>query len=610
MSHGPGGYLHRVFSILGLRRRAGTAGAGAQPAAEDATRPPEMPDAGGAPVKDAAGADRQARDRLAFETGLQQFRTLRGMAGYVAGRVHVLNTDLVRQRLGKRWPRLEHRIHEIIKGELKRRLSSHDLFTRVDDNTYVLVFGDCSELEAQVKIALLSERLLEKLLGEEEARHLEAMGVQRLIMQADGVVAREALQSTDALMALLDRAQAAGLQPGAYHGSDAAAGKRALVPPEIAHLVGKLDRILDEIGGGESADAVSVPDGPLVKFDRLRRLVRQLEQLEAAMGADNQGAGPAAAAPGLGAQGQGAQGQGAQEQAALRWLQDLKSKAERQLVFLHDRDPRSGGSGGTHDEAVQLDFSYQPMWHAPSKKVGIYLCQAAVVDADGNALLPQAAPGDDGRDAVAVADRLMLRRVLDDIRTGMAEKAPIIVAAPVHFSSLQPERSRIRLLELCRDLPEAQRGMLLWEIVGAHVESWSFQLPDILQQMKRIAPAVFLRLDGVENHFADIRRAFRHLRQAGVHAVGLDVGTLHGGEAEKLGLLEKLARGAGESGLKCYGHGFDSLSLTAGAVGLGYQHVSGPAITAPLPRPAGIQTAALEALHERLMQKQAAGGPE
>lgn len=615
MNDGSSGYLHQVFDILGLRRQD-KAGARRAASAVVDTAQPAAPAASGAappaheepeappPAKRAAPASQAAQDRLAFETGLRQFQTLRGTAGYVAGRVHMLNTDLVRERLGARWPKLEQRIHEIIKGELKRRLSPHDLFTRVNESSYVIVFGDCSELEAQVKIALLSERLLEKLLGEEEARHLEALGVQRLITRAGGAVAREALQSADALMAMLDRAQTAEPRPAAYHCSDVIAGRPAVAPEALDQLAVRLEQRLQEIvasladpapGGTANGSGEGAGD-PIIKIDRLRQLVHQLEELEEAMAT----AGPGdARAGGL----RGAEG------STLGWVQDLKSKAERQLAFVYDRDPTLGAAGSAPEAPPQLDFVFLPLWHAPGRKVGIYLCEATVRDQSGRSLLPESPAGDGDRDALAVADRLLLRRALDEIHSCVAEKTPAIVAVPLHFSSLQPERSRSRLLELCRELPQNHRSRLLWEIVHAPVESWSFQLPDILQQLKLIAPAVFLRLEGVENHFAEIRRAFRHLRQAGVLAVGLDVGELHGSEAEKLSLLDKVLRGANEHGLKCFGHGFESESLAAGAIELGYQQVSGPAIAAPLPRPAVLKAAALESLSQRLAPKQTAGGP-
>ncbi|MGF1610612.1 MAG: hypothetical protein ACFCUQ_14515 [Kiloniellales bacterium] len=606
MSDRPGDYLHQVFDILGLRRqakgglrRAATAlGDAAQAEGERPGKEEAAPcDEGGTSTADKAPVS----DRQAFETGLRQFRTLRATAGYVAGRVHMLNTDLVRERLGARWPRLEQRIHEIIRGELKRRLSPHDLFTRVNESSYVIVFGDCSELDAQVKIALLSERLLEKLLGEEEARNLDALGVQRLITQANGAVAREALQSTEAMMAMLDRAQAAEPQPQPYHCSDVAAGRRAVPPQAISDLAGRLDQRLQEIvgnGTGPADDGLDRPGagGPVIKIDRLRQLVRQLEELEEALdaaGTDAQGCGHATS-----------------EEATLGWVRDLKGKAERQLAFVYDQDPGRAASGAAPGEPPQLDFAYLPLWHAPSRKVGVYLCQAAVRDSSGRNLLPRETAGDDDRDAVAAADRLLLRRVLEEIERGGAEKSPAILAAPLHFSSLQPERSRVRLLELCRGLADSHRSRLLWEILRAPIESWSFQLPDILQQLKRVAPAIFLRLDGVENHFAEIRRAFRHLRPAGVLAVGLDVGQLHGSETEQLGLLEKVARGANEHGLKCYGHGFESESLALGAVELGFQQVSGPAIARPLPRPAGIQTVTPDTLGRQLVLKQAGGSAD
>jgi hypothetical protein len=63
---------------------------------------------------------------------------------------------------------------------------------------------------------------------------------------------------------------------------------------------------------------------------------------------------------------------------------------------------------------------------------------------------------------------------------------------------------------------------------------------------------------------------------------------------------------AEKSGLKCYGHGFHSLSMTICAVCMGYQHVTGLAIAAPTETPEGIRATQLENIYGRVLFKDAA----
>ncbi len=181
------------------------------------------------------------QDRQEFEQRLRDFASQRDSSdGLVAGKVHLINIDKIRERMGKRWPRLADRIHGQIKTQLKTRLTRHDFFTQVNADTYVIVFGDCSEVEARLKVALLSEQILEKLFGEAEARDLEVLGVETLVTKADGSVASEALDSTAYLVDLLDQAEVTELDPST-HKFRAAAGERALTPEVVSEFVGDLD---------------------------------------------------------------------------------------------------------------------------------------------------------------------------------------------------------------------------------------------------------------------------------------------------------------------------------------------------------------------------------
>ena len=590
MSEPKSNYVDHVMSLLGLRKEAD----------EDQPAVPSRPAIHRQPenaTTEKISVSQSQRDGEVFDQRLEEFVAQVGSGGsLVTGRVHMINVDKVREHLGDRWPKFAERVHETIKAELKIRLSSRDMFRRMGDDSYVIVFGDCPEAEARLKIALLSEQILEKLLGEEDAKDLRFLGVQRLVTKADGSVAVEALESTDALVAMLDEAQRAGEQASTFDYSDVAAGRRALTPEEVARLMGEVDRELaslenDAIGSGS----------PVVKIDRLQGLLRQLTGLEDAMRAKMPAFVPTE------------DKNKAKEflakidnvKSTLEKIKEMKGRAEQRIVFLYDRDPTTAEQPNS-EISLKVDFSYQPMWNAPSNKVAVYVCTAMLRDGDGKALKLAGVGKDQEADVFAIVDRLALRKVKEDLDVAVAQGIPNIVMVPVQFSTLHRHSSRISLLELCSHLPEMQKNVLSWEIVGSHNESWSLQLKSVIKPIIPYGRAIFLRIANLQTDFSGVRRNLPYLRAAGVHAVGVDISTLHGSEADKLQLLDKLAELTEKSGLKCYGHGFHSLSMTICAVCMGYQSISGPAIAEPTQRPEGVRATEMENVYGRGLFKDVA----
>ena len=500
--------------------------------------------------------------------------------------IHVININKIRERMGERWMRHADRVHSQIKAELKHRLTRHDYYSQVDADTYAIVFGDCSEAEARLKVALLSEHILEKLFGESEAKDIGVLGVGAA--GAEGAAGSAASPSAAALAGLVDRAEVTQLDPGGPNYQDAAAGKRALTPKEVSELLGEVDTQLK---------AFEVPDGdaaPLdVRVDRLRDLVRHLESLERTIAAQDRM--PTPEAPGMAAPDPGTWAE--IKTSVENAVHQLKSRAQQQMAIVYDQSVPGVEGPSDADLPQDVDFNYIPMWHAPTQRVGIYLCQSSVVSPDQDEALASAAVSTQEIDLLAVTDRLSLRKVRKDLKQSYDDGRVSMLAVPIHFSTLQRLGNRRRVVELCSHIADDLRGLLIWEVLGTHYEAWESQLPPIIKPIRPFARSVFLRLHRAQDCFLEVRRRLRHLQTAGIHEVGLDVSTLEGTETEKLEFLEKLAVVANNEGLKCYAHGFESLSMTVCAVSLGYEHLSGPVIAQPMAEPGGIHGAAMEAIY-------------
>ena len=161
-----------------------------------------------------------------------------------------------------------------------------------------------------------------------------------------------------------------------------------------------------------------------------------------------------------------------------------------------------------------------------------------------------------------------------------------------------------RLVDLCRHIRPSLRTHLIWEIVGADVGSWSLQLSELAQVIMPFGKAVFLRLENSQANLSRIAQEMRWIASAGIRSVGVDAAELSGSETEKLHLLDSLIDLADRYGLKCYGLGLDSVSLTMCAVCMGYQHVSGSAVGGPVSEPGGIRPTAMDSIYGRILSGQ------
>lgn len=82
-----------------------------------------------------------------------------------SGRVHMLDISEVRERLGGRWEQMSGRILAIAEGIVKNYLGRRDLFSRVGEAGFVIVFADLDSETGQIKCGLILKHILERLLG-------------------------------------------------------------------------------------------------------------------------------------------------------------------------------------------------------------------------------------------------------------------------------------------------------------------------------------------------------------------------------------------------------------------------------------------------------------
>lgn len=87
--------------------------------------------------------------------------------GKLAGALHLINLDVVRERLGDRWPALAERLLAGIEIILDRRLTSSDLYIRIEGPSYLIVFGGLDDQTAKLKCALIGHEIEKHVFGDD-----------------------------------------------------------------------------------------------------------------------------------------------------------------------------------------------------------------------------------------------------------------------------------------------------------------------------------------------------------------------------------------------------------------------------------------------------------
>lgn len=501
----------------------------------------------------------------------------------LSGRIQLVNLTNARRLLGGRWNAVSARVHKIAAQTLATRLSHQDLFTRYGEDSYVIVFGDCTAVEARLKCALIGEEIQNKLFGQ-QSEDMPAIEARSFVAEINGDITTERLSSVKEIVNLLDQAERHALCTGS-DGEGSADRRARMAQPHIAHLrdVG-LGRMVPVEAGSPAERHVET------SIDEAAILAWQLRKQEAALAESSVAerelnkrakqetmwaAGPAAPSDEATTVGIGSS-------AAYSWGGTVDSLDRSALANL---------------KAEALVY-YEPLWHAPTQKVGLYLAQARIRSEGLWSPDRQDVQGNVGSDVVEVIERIVLRTVRQELER---ENAGVVnaVGIPVNFRSLEQIRSRDSYLAICHTIPVIARRRVVWEIVQSPWEAWHNHLSDIVSSLCHLGRAVMLRTDLSMILQREVASRFSKLKSAGIHAVGLDLGSSRESEASLFPKLEQFAARATDAGLKAYVLGVRSMSVASEAACAGFDHIGGAAIAEPVARPEDIRSAEIGSLYMR-----------
>ena len=112
-----------------------------------------------------------------------------------ASKLHLLDLAQLKARLGDRWCRLSIHVERFFESAIQRSLGPGDSYTRVDELSYVVLFRDLSETEAQMKCETVLRDVCQRLFGE-HGMHVKMRSLVANLTTAelpDGLVAGKAL---------------------------------------------------------------------------------------------------------------------------------------------------------------------------------------------------------------------------------------------------------------------------------------------------------------------------------------------------------------------------------------------------------------------------------
>jgi len=221
-------------------------------------------------------------------------------------------------------------------------------------------------------------------------------------------------------------------------------------------------------------------------------------------------------------------------------------------------------------------FVYRPLWDTSRSAVLTYICQ----------LLPDAMRGDaafsgpfsaDNEEGQLVLDQLCLRECLQRVQDLRQSGLRVILAVPLHFSTLCRLRHWARYHAFYETFPSELFRDIAFLVYGFDSGVPHIRLSQELPKLSRMTSYIYCIVDGAE-------AAGQRFANTGAHAIGL---ALQPGSLEKpwIERAKALARESLGSGLEVFVLGAAARSAAVNAIGAGARYLEGPFVRAAVVNP-------------------------
>lgn len=221
---------------------------------------------------------------------------------------------------------------------------------------------------------------------------------------------------------------------------------------------------------------------------------------------------------------------------------------------------------------ASMNVMYRPMWNLRHKAIANYFVTAGAVSVFGDQLWDTSLRREFG-DILSPAefDIYVARRALRDMAANVAQGQKMLLCWPVHFESIAGRIGRQAYIGLCRDIPDAVRQLLIFELDGLPEGTPQSRLLDVLSVLKPFCRGQIVRVPWAF-------RQFSQMTGTGLNSIGFDLAAAPRGDAERIRILEDFAAAAAKIGFRCYAHGLNSRSQALAAMAAGFEWIDGEAV--------------------------------
>jgi EAL domain-containing protein (putative c-di-GMP-specific phosphodiesterase class I) len=232
-----------------------------------------------------------------------------------------------------------------------------------------------------------------------------------------------------------------------------------------------------------------------------------------------------------------------------------------------------------HALVHEATLVYGPLWRPKARVVPMFRC--LLDDATGkialdrlrtlsgiNALL----------ETTSELDCVMLSQAVQAVHALVQNNGTAAVVVPVSFHTLNERQLRERFIGLCRDMPDAYRQFIIFELRAVPQSVSDTRLVEMIQQLKPLGKSVILEMPLDEQRI-------KHLAGVGLFGVALDVTPFAHGKMNFELYFTRYARHAKAANLSTLVHGVSTLGLADSAMKAGFDYIGGEAIAHALDAP-------------------------
>lgn len=219
-----------------------------------------------------------------------------------------------------------------------------------------------------------------------------------------------------------------------------------------------------------------------------------------------------------------------------------------------------------------LEFAFQPYYYVKRGVFSIFECRAVRSSATGEILSGYGVlPRNCAADQIAAVDEMTLLRARHGLVDMAIRKRVAVVVAPVSFETMTARQAATGYVGLLEKIPSDLRNYLVIDVCRAPAGVPEGRLAEIVNPLKRLTRAVFVRVDSPKQQLSAIKGA-------GAFGVGFALPARPADEMGSPAFLGRFTALARKLGLQSYVTDVDTRAQAERCREAGFDYLSGRAL--------------------------------